>query len=179
MDVDELLDAEMLFAGITAPELDAAVELGFLSWAHVTRFAVMCLVEGRDTPALCELAAEPIDERRVEEWRIAPRWHRALDELDVIRAVPEERAVVIHAGHVLRLWDEKRLDLMDTVAVVSRLRDPLAPSSPITPLAWILDSLFDEISLATEFGYPEDIPGLRRAAVLVLFSVRSTVVSSP
>lgn len=42
------VDPEVLYAGITAVELDAAAELGFLSWAHAPRFAVDRLLGGWD-----------------------------------------------------------------------------------------------------------------------------------
>jgi hypothetical protein len=162
------LGCEVLFAGITASELDAAVELGLLGWAHVTRFAVERLLDGWDTPSLRELAGEPTDVRRVDERRVAPRWHRTLDELELPRAAPLSRAVEVHAGHILRLWREERIDLHEAIEVVSGLRPPMMPLSRIEPAIWIVDILSSELTFAHDWPREEHIPGLRRAATLAL-----------
>lgn len=173
--IDGEIDPETLFDGITASELDAAVTLGLLGWEHVTRFAVDRLVDGWDTPALRELAGEPTGARRVDERRVAPRWHRALDELALPRARSLSRAVVIHAGHVLRLWHDERIELHTALDVVSRLRPPMKPPSPIESAIWIIDMLESELTVAGDYPHEGLVPGLVRASTVAMFWLRSAI----
>lgn len=168
-------DVRLLLDGITASELDAAVMLEVVTWADVVRFAVDRLVDGWDTPALRELAAEPTDERRVVGARVAPRWRRLLEELGVASATIPATAVMRHGAHLLRLWHEQRLDLLGALAVLSRLRPPLVAASPVTPEVRTLDLLMDCLTYAMERPEDEDVAGHRRAAVAGLHALEAAI----
>jgi hypothetical protein len=168
-------DVRLFLDGITAGELDAAVTLGVVTWADVVRFAVDRLVDGWDTPSLRDLAAEPIDGRRAVEARIAPLWRRLLEELGVAAADSPGTAVMRHGAHMLRLWHEERLDLLPALEVLSRLRPPLAPTSPVTPEVWTLDLLMDQLTFAMEPPAHEDVPGCRRAAIAGLHALDAAI----
>lgn len=129
MYLDEL-DREVLFDGITADELDAAVRLELMGWSNVARFAVDRLVDGWDTPTLPELAAETLDPAHTERSRVEPRWRRLLEEVGCAGAVEEARATMLFGSWVLRLWRDKSLDLQQTLDLMLRLREPSLFDSP-------------------------------------------------